>query len=544
MSYLLAISVGPVQEFIAAARRTRDLWFGSYLLSEISKSVAKSVQDQGAELIFPATLSAESIANVIVAETEKGDPAEIVDNAKLTAKSRWLEFAKDATKMAEVAIREDIWKDQEDDVIELYAAWITFSGNYQDDRRKLMRLLAGRKNCRNFRPALGRGGVPKSSLDGQRETVLADGDRSTWPKRLRLSPGEQLDVVGVVKRVAEGTRPFPSVARVAAETWLRGMEKQGKLDRLTSACEKFVKRGLHVVQEPHYNYFRYEGTIIYKDRHPDLQEELGLDKGELDEVANELRNLGGEPIPYLAVLVADGDQIGAALSRLKSAREHRKFSTKLTCFSEAAKDIVVSEDHSGVLVYAGGDDVLAFAPVQTCLQLARALRTRFQQETDLTLSVGIAIGHFMENLEDLLEYGRAAEKAAKNPDRDALAVHLHKRGGVPIRIKSKWTDKPDDRLIRFAHLMNQRTVPTKLPYELHELAKLYESWVGASTAIQKDLYRLIAKKTSRGESSVREALSEYLVDIDSDKLLVLAEEMLIAKMIAAAMKQASGKEDR
>jgi len=28
MSHLLAIAVGPVQEFIAAARRTRDLWFG------------------------------------------------------------------------------------------------------------------------------------------------------------------------------------------------------------------------------------------------------------------------------------------------------------------------------------------------------------------------------------------------------------------------------------------------------------------------------------------------------------------------------------
>ena len=44
MSHLLAISVGPVQEFIAAARRTRDLWFGSYLLSEISRAVAKAVE--------------------------------------------------------------------------------------------------------------------------------------------------------------------------------------------------------------------------------------------------------------------------------------------------------------------------------------------------------------------------------------------------------------------------------------------------------------------------------------------------------------------
>jgi CRISPR-associated protein Cmr2 len=39
--YLLALSIGPVQNFIAAARRTRDLWFGSHVLSEISKAAAR-----------------------------------------------------------------------------------------------------------------------------------------------------------------------------------------------------------------------------------------------------------------------------------------------------------------------------------------------------------------------------------------------------------------------------------------------------------------------------------------------------------------------
>ena len=56
----------------------------------------------------------------------------------------------------------------------------------------------------------------------------------------------------------------------------------------------------------------------------------------------------------------------------------------------------------------------------------------------------------MENLEDLLDYGRAAEKAAKEPDRDGLAVHLHKRGGAPIRVRgsgatiltSAWPSSP------------------------------------------------------------------------------------------------------
>lgn len=53
--YLLAIGIGPVQEFIASARRSRDLWFGSWLLSEISKAAAKKIADECGRdnLIFP-----------------------------------------------------------------------------------------------------------------------------------------------------------------------------------------------------------------------------------------------------------------------------------------------------------------------------------------------------------------------------------------------------------------------------------------------------------------------------------------------------------
>ena len=36
MKYLVEIAVGPVQAFIASARKLRDLWFGSTLLSELS----------------------------------------------------------------------------------------------------------------------------------------------------------------------------------------------------------------------------------------------------------------------------------------------------------------------------------------------------------------------------------------------------------------------------------------------------------------------------------------------------------------------------
>ena len=144
MTHLLAISVGPVQEFIAAARRTRDPWFGSYLLSEVSRAVAKEVENQGGKLIFPASSEADNVANVILAELKaEADPKEVAAKAKTAAQARWLEFAKEAQKEAYGVIRTDLWNEQVEDVIEFYAAWATHTAKdkYKEDRARVMRLL-------------------------------------------------------------------------------------------------------------------------------------------------------------------------------------------------------------------------------------------------------------------------------------------------------------------------------------------------------------------------------------------------------------------
>ncbi len=54
-SYLLLVSLGPVQDFIASARRTRDLHFGSWFLSELSRAAAYEIvtQNKRENLIFP-----------------------------------------------------------------------------------------------------------------------------------------------------------------------------------------------------------------------------------------------------------------------------------------------------------------------------------------------------------------------------------------------------------------------------------------------------------------------------------------------------------
>lgn len=553
MSHLLAIAVGPVQEFIAAARRTRDLWFGSYLLSETSRAVARSVEAGGGKLIFPASSDAENVANVILAELPSGEPRDVAAKAKQAAQKRWLEFAGEAHREASGVIRQDIWDDQVKDVIEFYAAWVAGSADYRANRGTLMRLLAGRKNCRNFLPAKGRAGVPKSSLDGQRESVLKDPARERWPERfrarLRIREGEQLDVVGLVKRVAGGTQPYPSVARIAADPWVRG--NQHRLGPVTAACGSLadIIRPLNTPAHPHFEAFPYEGTAVYIARHHELIEETGTTPEDLRPLREALARLP-YPEPYLAVLVADGDNMGAAISALTSPEANREFSSTLAGFANSARTTV--NDHNGVLVYAGGDDVLAFLPVDKCLSCARTLHDEFGQRLakygNPTLSVGVAVGHFMENLEDLLDYGRAAEKAAKKPDRNGLAVHLHKRGGAPVQVRSQWTDQLDERLTRYAELIRQEAIPGKLPYDLRKLADVYEEWPQDTlvNALRADVLRVIRDKQPKAGRSYIKAIEELVSTrlTDAASLYHFTEELLVARQIAVAMHQAGERSAR
>jgi CRISPR-associated protein Cmr2 len=164
-----------------------------------------------------------------------------------------------------------------------------------------------------------------------------------------------------------------------------------------------------------------------------------------------------------------------------------------------------------------------------------------------TLSVGIAVGHFLENLEDLLAYGRAAEKHAKKekPDRNGLAVHLHKRGGAPVTIRKQWTANLDKRLTRFAGWFLARVVSNRTPYELHRLAELYDDWPATTLkdAIQRDAFRVIEKKRPGGEKTeemqeIRAAVNDRVNN--AADLRGLAAELLIARQLAVALRQSGG----
>ena len=618
-SWLLQISVGPVQEFIAAARRTRDLWFGSFMLSEISKAAAKAVKDARAELIFPAPnvpdkdLEPDSdlnVANVILAQASGDDRAmnALAEKARGAAVARFKEFAAEAYEKAGRWIEEKRWERQIEDVIEFYAAWAeigTGEGAYKAARQKVARLLAARKNLRDFLPYEGEFGIPKSSLDGLRESVFRDGKVPAIPG-LRLKEGEALDSVGLIKRIA-GDERFPSVSRVAVDPWVRGAREE-TLRELAPYCEALVKAGA-ISRVRGGEAFPYEGTAVLLSRHASMLAECGDgDKEEakaackaIADILSRLRPQDRPQEPYFALLVADGDRMGAAISEIKNMKGHQDFSATLSEFAGKARDII--EKFCGVCVYTGGDDVLAFLPLDTCLACARELHEAFgellkgykssKDQRSPTLSVGISIGHAMEDLEDLLEFGRGAEKVAKKgigeeegvgegslkekTDRNGLAVVVRSRGSDSVVVREQWGERTDEkqykarplaevsldeRLQYWARLFSDGAIPNKFPYELRENAKFYREWEAGEvlkTAMRDDIKRIFHRKDVTLSDKERNRVEKYIdaalcgschTDRRQNELVIsrgdardierLSDELLIAQWIGFGIRQVRG----
>lgn len=560
MKHLLAISVGPVQDFIFAARRTRDLWYGSWILSEVSKAAAQSLAPFGATPIFPPDpFAAEPISNVILIELS-GNPKEAASEAKKAATNRWLQETTKAIRGYERYVDNEIWKAQSVDVVEFYAAWVELT-DYRASRREVMRMLAARKNLRDFLPSpIRRMGIPKSSLDGGRESawrqdLLKELDQD---RKLRLNRGEQLDVVGITKRLAHW-RPYASVSRVAADPWLRGLKPEDRR-QLIAACRSFDDTVLMPCDWPQFREtFPFDGTVIYIGRHKEYR---SANAQATSRVAEILRPLS-KPNPYYALMVADGDRMGKLISEIANSADHRDLSAQLAKFSIRAQEI--AEHHFGVHVFSGGDDVLLFVPVDQVAQCASALKDDFDNalkpvvrkypvlsspDRQPSLSIGVAIAHFMEPLEDVLRWAREAEKHAKTgvhagsapaPERNALAIHLHTRGGSPITYRRQWTENPANRLLDFAQGYLTAILPDRAAFALREMSLHLRGWSDQSAcavAMRREVSLLLDRKRGESRRDIIDSIERDVSRLDAPHdLNLLTDELLIARHIAGVMRQ-------
>ena len=576
--YLVALSLGPVQSMIGAARRTRDLWGGSWLLSEAARAAARVLDeshrgclifpklDRPEEELAPQPTGMANIANVIRAEVCVPDAKAVrslCEAAKEAAAGRLVDLGENARKR--VPVREDVWSAQIDDLLESYAAWVPYEGDYPEASCRLVAALAARKATRDFGPSRSASaGLPKSSLDGAFETVLPKDLRGHNARRqLGLSKNEQLDALGVMKRLAGDPEQFTAYSRIAADPWVEalGREKPDQLRRLREAYEPLVSSQLATRVKGNddiYSAMPYDAQLLYSFR---LEQAIAANEererrslSALRECKRSISAAAGQPVPYAAILKADGDRMGKLFAKASSVEQSRSISQALHGFALGVREIV--QRHRGHAIYVGGDDVLALVPLPQSIACAEELAEQFKTSLESvsselnvakkerpTLSVGLGIGHFMQPLGALRARAEEAEKLAKGDDtncpRNALAIVLGVRSGGEHRVRIQWSDMEAlADLKAIVEAFRGHKLPSRIAYDIRaidqRLGWLREDDGSDAKGIQlAEVRRLQDRARAAGEKLAPEQRKLIERQVAEQRLAEVAELLIVARWLAA-----------
>lgn len=478
---LLIFTFSPVQPFIMEARRAADLYAGSHILVKLARAAANAIST-GGKLIYPDSPSGD-VPNKLVARVPRQNAQTLAENARLALLEEWQRIAEDARGafhksaqgMASISDGKwnEIWQRQTSHLWEIYWAAVPLEDEeYSAIYKRASRALESVKRTRMFGQTEERS--LKDSLSGRREALHTDTDdaRKYWQRisaaealhsRLQPDGRERLDAIGLVKRFTPEAEKFPSTSTIASRDFLNDvLKKEDTLHSLRSyreALKSLLGSKLYTVpdydEQPKYREWPYDGDLLYMEtltpnRLEDSYNLTDPDPANLRRAREALSKLhglaGSRPSPYYALIVLDGDHMGKLVGDAAAQGEdgHRTLSKLLLKFCDHVKEI--ASGHLVYVVYNGGDDVLALAPLSQAVPFAQALNDKFKEIVrGATASAGIAIAHHLYPLDAALRAARDAERAAKDDyGRNALCIRALKRSGEALHVGTRWTDAGDN----------------------------------------------------------------------------------------------------
>lgn len=493
-SHILILGLGPVQGLVGAARKARDAWAASHLLSTWARKTAEACREERLDVVVPPP-NAKTVANKLVLQTT--DPRADGDKAAALAREVFAGLAEQVRAELDGAEDRALWDGQVQALPEVWwAAAPIGEDGWGKARAEAEAALGERKHTRDFLPWTGREGVPKNTVDGRWESVLTE----RGAERLRAqSPGrvgseEVLDLAGVLRRFWKKKEAFPSVLDIAVHPWLAGHPHRDALRKL--ADEAQLEVGELLLGSP-----------------ARWKKEYG-DAPHWDRVAQQRKAWMGRraPPPYYAVIVADGDGVGRRLGALRTRRDHEEASSALAALADDIQKRV-GESPGSRVIYAGGDDALVFAPLATALSVAEGIHAAGRLRTlggePVRFTVAIAFVHVHDSLRGAIALARDAEREAKAEGGDRLALVVDPRGGSATRVILPWEGNPVAWLDEARRWLADGEVPAGLGYELRRLTLDLRDV--PARMIRNEVRRVLARKRSRQGDQVEEARIEALL---------------------------------
>ena len=400
-NHYLAFTIGPLLHTITRARKTRELWAASYVFSLLMRKLLEELKDF--DILLPHTVfdeqgklpSAHLGAGIwpdrcFVRIGDKTPDVETIINNACEALAKELDTTEKLRTFIKVYPLKANWEGTS-----INEGAISGDANDLIPIHRLNRLLDNLELATPYQPE------EKSNLN----QLLAHKDQIR-----ALYATAKHTASRVFIQLSDGTIRLPSLPELA----LCEIKKHSD-DRIADIYSNtvevpFNKEIIKIRQQ--------EGRP--KDLFSDQKkEQIYIDlKDALPKGTIAFRH------KYIAVVVADGDNLGAAITEISKddadGEKLKAFSKKLMNFSrEAVKKVA---DYGGLPIYVGGDDLLFLAPVTNenadckhVFELCDKLNDDFKEKMDSTtsLSFGVSINYYKHPLGEAVSEAFKLEKKAK-----------------------------------------------------------------------------------------------------------------------------------
>jgi CRISPR-associated protein Cmr2 len=483
--YLFIFTIGPVQTFIAQARKVQDLFAGSAMLSDLVSLCINETRRQGHDIIFPFTENKEvKVHHHIELYTGDGTPNRFVailncetseavktfgDGLVQLCRDAFRETVRNILKRLDIDIEEFSVDEQISDLLDEHWAAIPYTedGKYSDQYKKLEQVIGAVKRVRRFGQFKEQGrkcsvnGLynvkfyrktdeektrPEKSLRESKlfaiENLVVGYDDTRVLKLSHIQPGEGLSGISLLKRLYKQVNGsnYPSTAKVALDHLL-DIEKGGLQKMIADYQKNFSGDGFE-------HQLLYEENLTesymkkYAIKHPGKSLESIISQQKNIKSVAHSQNLKFSK--HYALLRFDGDNMGEWLGRAKSQEEHKAVSKALLELAQKAKSIVNDPDNYGKTIYAGGDDFLAVLNLSRLFEVLYELNMAVKETSKLfpiargdrefTCSFSVYISHYKVPLSKALSLSdellhRTKESTNILPQKNGTGIGFFKKSG-------------------------------------------------------------------------------------------------------------------
>lgn len=553
MEQLVAFSIGPVQSFIASARKTTDLWSGSYILSELTQKAMTLMQEifgsESVEWIQPQPMKAAVLDNreiasfpnrfICIVSSPLEETKEKLHRVETGLTGYLAELAKSSVGLlfAGKVLPASVWEQVEEqvsDFLEIFWAFVPFENrdDFHDKRLEVESMLASVKNNRpiSFRQQHGL----VCTVCKQREALSAESPTAEMSQGELKAGLRKLwgNIQGDVSRLQEG-------------------------EHLCAVCSAKRMRRKALQFEPFPSVTAFTMAKIKPEQLDEGGDPLGM-------------TAGGDQERYYAVVMFDGDDMGKWVSGAKSPTKkatiegNKAITERLSKFS--ASGIAQAKGKKNMkVIYSGGDDVLAIGSILDVMRFVEEVREMFSDpenglDKDATGSCGIIIAPEKAPLQQVISYGRKAEALAKGYEnaatdaaKDAFTLHFLRGSGqqrivtLPFSAKMPnqapaWFNLPDKKLISWilglADVWQELGLSPNFIYHFEDVFKhVAMEWHfkqsknrtaqsvnegnmpfqnGAEIEmIRSELYRLIGNATAKSDPETKGKIREFADQLSS-----------------------------